>query len=181
MVVPSIAGIISSLIAPMICKKIGKRNTLIAGLVVDGIALLMVYFTPYDNVSMILIAHFIYGMGGFAAPIMLSMVADSVDYYDLKKGVRTDGTAYATYGLASKLGNAIGGAAGVLLLASFGYVANQQQTPQAQSGINIVVNLIPAILYFIGAIITMFWKMTDKEADEIREKIQKRNEEEKVK
>lgn len=177
MVVPSIAGIISSLIAPMISKKIGKRNTLIAGLVIDGLALIMVYLTPYDNVAMILIAHFIYGMGGFAAPIMLSMVADSVDYYDLKKGVRTDGTAYATYGLASKLGNAIGGAAGVLLLASFGYVANQQQTPQAQTGINIVVNLIPAILYFIGAIITLFWKMSDKDADEIREKIQKRNEE----
>ena len=79
--------------------------------------------------------------------------------------------AYATYGLATKLGNAIGGAAGVVLLAAFGYVANAQQTPETMQGINIVVNLVPAILYFLATLALLLWTMSDKEADEIREKL----------
>ncbi len=50
-------------------------------------------------------------------PISLSLVADSVDYQELKSGVRTDGTAYATYGLATKIGNAIGASVGIMLAA----------------------------------------------------------------
>lgn len=54
-------------------------------------------------------------------------------------------------------------------------MANAQQTPQAQNGINIVVNLLPAILFFIGTIIACFWNMSDKDSDEIREKLAERN------
>jgi len=66
---------------------------------------------------------------------------------ELKAGVRTDGTAYATYGLATKIGNALG----VMALGAFGYVANAEQTVGALKGINIVVNLIPAICYIVAA------------------------------
>ena len=92
-----------------------------------------------------------FGLFNVGFPMTLSMVADSVDYMELKTGLRTDGTAYATYGLATKFGNAVGGAVGVLLLGLFGYVANAEQTAEALRGINIVVNLLPAILFFLGA------------------------------
>lgn len=105
----------------------------------------------------------------------LSMVADSVDYMELKTGIRTDGTAYATYGLATKIGNALGASIGVLLLAAFGYVANQEQTTKALNGINIVVNLIPAILFFVAAGACLLWNMSDKDADDIRVKLKEKN------
>lgn len=174
MVMPSLSGIVASLLTPSISKAIGKKRTLILGMGLEVLGLLVVFFSSYTNLAAILTGHIIYGMGGIATPVLLSMVADSVDYFDLEHGVRTDGTAYATYGLASKLGNAIGGSVGVLLLAAFGYVANVQQTPQAQTGINIVVNLLPAMLFIVGAIVTCFWNMSDKESDEIREKLAKR-------
>lgn len=87
---------------------------------------------------------------------------------EYKTGVRTDGTAYATYGLATKLGNAIGGAVGILIMGAFGYVANAQQTEQALRGINITVNLIPAILYFLAVACCFLWNLSDKDADDIR-------------
>lgn len=176
MVIPSLAGIVGSLLTPVVSKAIGKKRTLMIGMLLEGVGLLIVFFSPYTSLGSIVAGHIIYGIGGVVTPVMLSMVADSVDYFDLKHGVRTDGTAYATYGLASKLGNAIGGAVGVLLLAAFGYVANAQQTVQAQNGINIVVNLLPAILFFVGMIIACFWDMSDKDSDEIREKLTERNE-----
>jgi Na+/melibiose symporter-like transporter len=57
-------------------------------------------------------------------------------------------------------------------MAAFGYVANAQQTPQAQWGINFTVNLLPAILFFVAAAVAfIFWKMSDQDANEIRQKL----------
>ena len=108
-------------------------------------------------------------------PLTLSMVTDAVDYMELKTGIRTDGSAYATYGLATKLGNALGSAVGVLLLSFFGYAANQQQTEAAMHGINVVVNLLPAVLYFAAAACCFLWKMSDKDAEQDPEKLKERD------
>ena len=118
-------------------------------------------FAPLDNITMVLAGCRIFGLFNVGFPMTLSMVADSVDYMELKTGIRTDGTAYATYGLATKVGNAIGGSIGVLLLAAFGYVANAEQTVEVMNGINIVVNLIPAILFILGAAACLLWDMSD--------------------
>ena len=91
-----------------------------------------------------------------------------MDYEELRSGVRTDGTAYATYTLAVKLGNALGGGLFLLVIDLFGYVPNAVQTPTAMFGINLVVNMIPGILLMLSALVCMMWRMTDRQADEIR-------------
>lgn len=134
----------------------------------QGVGLLVVYFADFTNMNQIMAGHWIYGIFNCGFPLTLAMVADSVDYQELKTGVRTDGTAYATYGLATKIGNAIGSAIGVLIIAGFGYVANAEQTPAVKGGINLTVNLIPAILFFIAALVLLLWRKTDKDFDDIR-------------
>lgn len=176
MTVPTVLAIFASFFVPAAVKKFGKRNVLMGTVFAQLIGLLVVYFAPFDNITMVLAGCVIFGVFNVAMPITLSMLSDSVDYMDLKAGVRTDGTAYATYGLATKVGNALGGSIGVVLLASFGYVANQQQTVKAMAGINVVVNLIPAILYILAGFCCLLWKISDKDADEIRAKLKERNE-----
>ena len=124
---------------------------------------------------MVMAGNVIFGLFNVGMPMTLSMVADSVDYMDLKRGVRTDGTAYATYGLATKLGNALGGALGVLVMAAFGYVANAEQTAGALRGINMTVNLFPALLFLAATVCCLLWDMSDKDTDEIRAKLHERN------
>lgn len=177
MTIPTVLGIVGSLFVPAAAKKFGKRNVLMISMGVQTVALLIMFFAPYNNMAMIIVGDVIFGLFNVGMPMTLSMVADSVDYMDEKTGIRTDGTAYATYGLATKVGNAIGGAAGVPLIFAFGYVANQQQTVAAQRGINITVNLIPAILYLVATLLCLLWDMTDKDADDIRARLIKRNEE----
>lgn len=177
MLSPSICGIVSSLLVPVAIKKLGKKNTMIAGYVGQALSLIVLYFIPYSNISGIVIANGLFGFFNVAFPCSLSMIADSVDEYEYKTGVRSDGVAYATYGLAQKLGTAIGSSCGILIMAAFGYVANAQQTPEALHGINFTVNLLPAILFLIAAVITLFfWKLKDSEADEIRKKLYARKE-----
>lgn len=174
MTIPSIGGIIGSFFVPFLAKKFGKRNCLMFAGIIQGIGLLIIYFAPFDNIPMILAGDCIFGLFNIGFPLSLSMVADSVDYMDYKAGVRTDGTAYATYGLATKIGNALGGSVGVLLLSAFGYVANAEQTAEALKGINTVVNLIPAILLFLASLSCLLWNMSDKDADEIRAKLREK-------
>ena len=174
MTIPSIGGIIASFFGPAAAKRFGKRNVLMVTQIIQGIGMLIIYAAPFDNIPMVIAGSCIFGLFNLGMPMTLSMVADSVDYMELKTGVRTDGTAYATYGLATKIGNALGGAVGVLLLSAFGYVANTQQTPEVMRGINTVVNLIPAILFFLASASCLLWKMSDKDADDIRGKLKEK-------
>jgi len=175
MTIPSIGGIIGSLFVPFFAKKIGKRNVLMWSMIIQGIGLVIMYLAPFNNMKMVLAGDIIFGLFNVGFPMSLSMVADSVDYMELKTGTRTDGTAYATYGLATKIGNAVGGAFGILIMSAFGYVANAQQTAQALKGINFTVNLLPAILFFLAAAMCLLWKMTDKEADDIRAQLREKH------
>lgn len=175
MTIPSIGAIIGSFFAPALAKKIGTRNALAGTMAIQGVGLLIMYLAPFDNLTMVLVGDWIFSIFNVGFAYSLSMVADAVDYMEWKTGVRTDGTAYATYGLATKFGNAFGGAIGVLLLASFGYVANAQQTPEAMAGINTVVNLIPAIMFLLGAAACLLWDKSDKDMENLRQEVKSRN------
>ena len=180
MLAPSVCGIVSSLMVPKVMSKFGKRMTLQIAVTCQGIALLAMYFTPFDNLTLIIIESGLVGFFNVSFPCSLSLLGDAIDYNEYKTGMRNDGIAYATYGLAQKLGNAIGASVGVLLLASFGYVANAQQTPETLHGINIVVNLIPAIIFFLTAIFAFNWRLMDSEADEVRAKLHERKNKENI-
>ena len=62
---------------------------------------------------------FLYGLAGFAAPVALSMVPDAVDHYELKTGIRADGTSYAAVSLSTKIANAVGGAVSLYIMGWF--------------------------------------------------------------
>lgn len=175
MLVPSVCGIVSSFLVPKVMSKIGKRTTLQLAVTCQGLALLAMYFTPFDKLTLIIIESGLVGFFNVSFPCSLSLLGDAIDYNEYKTGIRNDGIAYATYGLAQKLGNAIGSSVGILLLGAFGYVANTQQTPEALQGMNLVVNLMPAIIFFLTAIYAFSWKLKDSEADEVREKLHLKN------
>jgi Na+/melibiose symporter-like transporter len=175
MTIPSIGGIIGSFFVPFFARKYGKRNVIMTAMAIQAVGLFIMYLAPFDNMKMVLAGDIIFGLFNVGFPMSLSMVSDSVDYMELKSGVRTDGTAYATYGLATKVGNAIGGAFGIMIMSAFGYVANAEQTVEALKGINVTVNLIPAILFVVSAAACLLWDMTDAQADEIRRKLAERH------
>lgn len=168
MTLPSIGGALGSFFVVPLVKRFGKRAVLATSLLIQGLGLLLIYFTDFKNIPLIIIGHVIYGFSGIGFPITLTMVADAVDYQEWKTGVRTDGTAYATYGLATKVGNAVGASVGVLVLGAMGYKPNAAQSVGVQHGINMVVNLAPAILFILAAFVTyVFWNLSEKRMADI--------------
>lgn len=177
MTIPSIGGIIGSLVVAPLANRFGKKKILALTLLGQGIGLFIVYFAPFTNMTQIMVGHWIYGIFNCGFPVCLAMVADCVDFWEEKTGVRQDGSYYATYGLSTKLGNAIGSAVGVLLISAFGYVAgSMEQTSTALSGINLTVNLIPAILLVVAAVLVwVLWDKSDEEFDQIRAIVKERH------
>ena len=173
MTLPSIGGALGSFLIVPLVKRFGKRTVLGASLMGQAAGLLVVYFSDFHNIPLIIGGHVIYGLLGIGFPITLTMVADSVDYQEWRSGVRTDGTAYATYGLATKVGNAVGASLGLLILGTMGYKPNAQQTPEVLKGINLVVNLIPAILFILAALVVfIFWDLSAKRMNQIHAELE---------
>ena len=168
MTIPSIGGALCSMLVAPLTKRFGKKNVLTASFLIQALGLFVVYCSDFSNIGMIVFGHILYGIANIGFPITLTMVADSVDYQELETGIRTDGTAYATYGLATKIGNALGGSLGILALSYFGYQPNIQQSVETQNGINLVVNLIPAILFVVAGLIGFWkWDLSAERMDEI--------------
>jgi GPH family glycoside/pentoside/hexuronide:cation symporter/probable glucitol transport protein GutA len=173
MMLPSIAGAIGIALFARFAKRLGKKNTLVVSLVVTAIPTIALYFVPPSNVTLVFVLTALYGLGNFAAPVILSMVPDAIDYAEDRTGVRSDGTAYAAVSLGTKIASAVGAALGAVLLGAFGYVANSpEQTAAAANGINLTVNIVPAVLTLLAIIPVLAYPITEEKYAAIRARLE---------
>ena len=119
------------------------------------------------------------GLGVFSM-VSWALITDVIDYSELKNGIREDGSVYAMYSFARKLGQAL--AAGMVgwLLTAIGYsegTAQQgiKQTAEVLRGIYNISTLVPAIGFTLLALILWFWyplhkKQVDANVAELRKK-----------
>jgi GPH family glycoside/pentoside/hexuronide:cation symporter len=68
---------------------------------------------------------------------------------------------------AQKMGLTIGGAASGWLLAAFGFVANQEQTPEALMGIRVMFCIIPGALALLNGIILLFYPLSTAKTEQM--------------
>lgn len=175
MMMQMIVGTLVVPFAPRIMERFGKRNVCIFAMLIQTVAMGMMFFGPYHHIPYLFVCHIVYGLGYVAGPCGSAMILDSVDAYDLRTGIRSDGTAYAMNGLATKVASAIGSALGIAIIGWFGYVAGSDPTPRVQSGINIASNLMPMICYLLAIIPLFMFKLTDEQMRLVRYKLKERN------
>ncbi len=101
------------------------------------------------------------GLGCFSM-VCWALITDVIDYSELKNGVREDGSVYAMYSFARKLGQALAAGISGWLLTAIGYdsVAAAAGEAQAQSvldGIFNISTLIPALGFLLLGLVLLFW------------------------
>ena len=74
-----------------------------------------------------------------------------------------------------KLGNAIAGSLGVVLLGAVGYVANEVQNASTKLAMSGVINLMPAVLFLISMIPFFMITMNKAKAAENQAILQERH------
>jgi GPH family glycoside/pentoside/hexuronide:cation symporter len=89
--------------------------------------------------------------------ISWALITDVIDYSELKNGIREDGSVYALYSFARKLGQA--GAAGLTgsLLTAIGYTDTTAFEDSVRNGIFNISTIVPAIGFLLPAMVLWFW------------------------
>lgn len=178
MSLPSLFTVVGILVTKNFTVKVGKKKMAAIGYIGAGSALILIYNVGrtmgYSNILLLLILHCIYGFFCFSFPIPMAMVPDAINYEEEKKGIRSDGTSYATVSLSTKFGSAFGVSGALLIMGATGYVANAQQTAEAMNGINMTTNLIFGIMFLCCLIPLFFYPLNEKKSEEILESLQKK-------
>lgn len=158
----TLIGVIPSfLIAPLvipITKRFGKKEASAVGCIIGGISSIVLYFLHLKSMwAFIIISTLGYVGFGFFNLVIWSFITDVIDDQEVKTGKREDGTIYAVYSFARKVGQAAAGGLGGFALAMTGFDESVQVQSQAVvDGIYNVATLYPGILYIAVGLTLMF-------------------------
>ena len=86
-----------------------------------------------------------------------ALITDVIDYSEIKNGVREDGSIYALYSFARKLGQAASAGLTGLMLTLIGYTQDSAFDGGVLEGIFNISTLIPALGFGLLALILWFW------------------------
>lgn len=149
-------------LSPWLAKRFGKAEVGIVAMLTAGTVLLAAYILKIDNpvvwIGFYAIAMFAVNTFNF---LVWAFITDVIDYQEVRTGSRDDGTVYAVYSWARKLGQAI---AGFLIGSSLAWVGfgaglaaqGGQQSAQAIDGIYFLANVIPGVGCILVALALLF-------------------------
>lgn len=149
----SLLGMVPTLLlAPLavpITRKYGKKEVGAVGCITGGMAAILLFILHTDNPAVYIMVNIIGYLGfGIFNLIIWAFITDVIDDKEVKTGVRDDGTVYAVYSFARKIGQALAGGLGGFALGMIGYDSTVQvQTDAVANGIYNIATLVPGILY----------------------------------
>jgi len=141
-----------------ISNTFGKKEASAVGCLIGGAASLILFFLHLESVALFIIISVVGYLGfGFFNMVIWAFITDVIDDFEVKTGNREDGTIYAIYSFARKLGQALAGGLGGFALGLIGYdSAVQVQSPEVADGIYNIATLIPGIAYILVALVLIF-------------------------
>ena len=149
-----------ALITPLLVKHFEKHRLMFVINLFHAILLFFGFTISPDNLSLTVIVHTLGIITfGIAITLLFTMYTDCVEYGEWKTGSNSAGLTVSASMFSLKLGSAIGGALPGYILASFGFIANQNQSPESIEGIRYMFNLLPAVFFLLGAILILFYKI----------------------
>lgn len=158
-------------------RRFGKKEISAIATLFSSLVFFVLFFLKITNVW-IFVAISIVGFIGtsFFNMCVWANITDVIDFQELRTGERDDGTVYAVYSFARKVGQALAGGLGGYVLTAIGYDSLAKvQTAQVTSGIYNAVTIIPAICFFIVSMILFFgYPLNKKRVEENAEELRKR-------
>lgn len=153
-----IGMIIAAAIAKPIARKFGKAELSIASNLFAGVMGIVTFIIRPQSVWVFVAMQFLcwFGLGVFTM-ISWALITDVIDDAELKNGIREDGSVYALYSFARKIGQALSAGLSGFLLSAIGYTAETANLPKVKEGIFNISTLIPSLGFILLALILWFW------------------------
>jgi len=159
----SIVTILGVILTKWFSKMFDKKNTYAGFLIASAAVNAVFYFVRPQDVILIYVLNLLVSF--FFGPVSVlqwAMYTDTADYSEWKNQRRATALLMAASLFALKLGLALGGTLVGWILAYYGFVANQAQSPQAMAGIVLLLSLFPAIFGIAGGLLMLPYPLTNK-------------------
>jgi GPH family glycoside/pentoside/hexuronide:cation symporter len=160
-----------------VSRRIGKKIAWQLAMVTFGVSigsLSVVDLTRIDLLAaLMVVAGAASGCGAAVGP---SMLADVIDWDELRSGERKEGAYSAAWGFAIKASNATIILLTGIGLGALGFEANQEQTEAARTGLLWLYSGLPFAGYALGALVLGRYRLDDAEHARIRAALDRRAE-----
>ncbi|MCG8603475.1 glycoside-pentoside-hexuronide (GPH):cation symporter [bacterium] len=167
-------GAVSSMIGASFASPLTKRLSKVHSyMLIQSVIVLfsvgMFFLGSHNIVTIFVLFAVIQFFAQMGSPILWTMMADTVDYGELKTERRITGLIFSGALFSLKLGMALGGAIFGWLLAYFGYQGEaSSQIPGTINGIVLLFTIIPAVGHLLLVGLVTRYRLDKKHCDEIR-------------
>lgn len=171
-----VAMILSAAVAKPVANKFGKAELSVVSNAAAAVICILLFFIRPQNVWAFVALNALCWLGlGMFSMVSWALITDVIDYSELKNGIREDGSVYALYSFARKLGQAASAGLSGALLSAIGYTKATAFDPKVLEGIFNITTLVPAIGFALLAIVLWFWyplhkKQVDANVAALKEK-----------
>ena len=172
------ANIVGVVMAPALSRKIGKKNSYIAAMVIAALFSCGFFFTK--NIAGLMILQVLVSIcAGYVLPLLWSMFSDICDNQEVTTGRRAAGLIFSSSSMSQKFGWAIGPALVAWMLAISGYITpvGAETVTQPDSAVlcmRLLISFIPAVSCTLAVIGMLFYPISDKRVKENAEELERR-------
>ena len=157
-VVMMVGMIAAAAIAKPLGKKFGKAEVSVVSNLFAAIVNLILFFVRPANVWVYVGMQTLGWLGlGIFSMVSWALITDVIDDAEIRNGVREDGSVYALYSWARKLGQAASAGLTGWLLTLVGYTAETAFDPEVTAGIFNISVLVPVLGFGLLAAVLWFW------------------------
>ena len=150
--------IVAAIIAKPLANKFGKAEMgAVASMVAAAMNIILFIIRP-ANVWVYTGFQAVCWLGiGLFSMVSWALITDVIDATELKNGIREDGSVYALYSWARKLGQAASAGLTGALLSLIGYTDANAFEPHITNGIFNIACLVPGAGFLLLGLILWFW------------------------
>ena len=145
-------------VAKPISIRFGKAEVAVVSSFIAAAVCIVLFFVRPQNVWVYVALQAICWLAlGVFSMISWALITDVIDYSEIKNGIREDGSVYALYSFARKLGQA--GAAGLVgaMLTAIGYSESTAVETSVREGLFNISTIIPAVGFVLLGLILWLW------------------------
>lgn len=157
-IVMMVAMMIAAGLSKPISNKIGKAELSVISSLLAAAVCLILFFVRPENVWVYVAVTGLSWLGlGMFSMVCWALITDVIDYSEIKNGVREDGSVYALYSFARKLGQAASSGLTGVMLTMIGYDQTTAFDPDVVNGIFNISTIVPGIGFILLAAVLWFW------------------------
>lgn len=150
--------LLAAAFAKPLARRFGKAEVSVASNLLAAAVCVILFFLRPDNVWVYVAFQAVSWLGlGIFTMVSWALITDVIDYSEIKNGIREDGSVYALYSFARKLGQAASAGLSGALISAIGYTDETAFDPAVINGIFNISTLVPAIGFGLLSAVLWFW------------------------